>query len=74
MDTSKFGYKMFDEEIRLEAEFELGHTLLFIYILKNVNFAAKSVKDIKLTVEDLTPEFRENVHFMIAECIKREWL
>lgn len=73
MDTTEFGYEVFEEEIRLEAEFEFGHTLLFMYILKHVDFGAK-LKTFNRSADNFTPGFRENVHFMVAECIKRGWL
>lgn len=73
MDTTEFGYDAFEEEIRLETEFEFGHTLLFMFILKHVNFGA-ILRTFSGSVDNLTPEFRENVHFMVAECIKRGWV
>lgn len=72
VDTSEFEYKNFEEELRLEAEFEFGHALLFKFFLMFVKEI--EIDDYKLEIDELSPELREDIHYMVTECAKRRWL
>lgn len=75
LDTSVFSYEKFEEDIRIETEYEFGHTLLIMFFLKFYRESIFSKND-KFTVllDDLTPELKNYVHFMVTESVKRRWL
>lgn len=75
LETSTFTYEKFEEDMRVEADYEFRHSLLFVTFLKFVHGQEGSTsEDFKFEVTDLTPEFKQFIHFMLAECVKRKWL
>lgn len=71
IDTSKFDYNHFEEELRQEAEYEFGHALMFNYFMKHGgNIEDNYRSDVAL----IKPELKEFVYFMVKECNKRGWL
>lgn len=75
LDTSAFSYDKFLEEIRLEADFEFGHALLFVYIVKAVkNLEQRPAGTANMSLDDLSSDLRDFVYFMVSECSKRNWL
>lgn len=75
IDTSKITFESFLEEIKYESEFEFGHTLMFLFVTTFMkNLELNSDKQFTFELDKITPEFRERVHFMVTECVKRGWL
>lgn len=73
IDTSKFGYDIFEKELKIESEFEFGHALLFLFYLQVVS-VQQETDNFTLEVDDIDPEVEGMVRFMVAECDKRGWL
>lgn len=72
IDTSQFTIEKFYEEIRLEADFELGHALMFASFTKA---PPKEMADVPANYKlEVGENLREYFHFMISECLKRNWL
>lgn len=75
LDTSSFSYKKFEEELQIEAEYEFGHTLIFVTFLKHFReLEEHGTGELQVRATDFTPEVRNFIHFMVAECVKRNWL
>lgn len=70
IDTSKFDYTFFLEEMRLEADFEFGHAIVFNIFVKH----PVPLDDYGKDVLKIEPELKEFIHFMVKECNKRGWL
>lgn len=75
IDTTLFEYEKFEEELKLEADYEFGHALFFIFILKFIyKLGGFDMGNFKVEVDDINPELRESIYFMVSECVKRGWL
>lgn len=67
---SKFKFEEFEKEIAYQSkEFEFGHAMLFkSFLLK------ETLKDFKPDLDQVTPELKEFMKFMLTECLKRGWI
>lgn len=70
IDTSTFEYKHFEEELRLESDFEFGHALMFNVFI-NLKDVADALNSIKYDLDQVSPELKEKIYFMVTECSKR---
>lgn len=75
LDTSIFSYERFNDDICLEVEYEFGHTLLFVFFLKYLRQQKFEAEDeFTMDVNDVPPEVKKYIYFMISESVKRQWL
>lgn len=71
-DATMYEYSKFEEELKIEAEFEFGHALLFKFFLTFIKDVEE--QEFTLKLEEIGPELREIIHYMVTECAKRGWL
>lgn len=73
IDTSPFGYEKFEEELRLESDFEFGHALVFKFLLRMFKDLEKAAKE-HFKYGEISPDLKDTLFYMISECAKRGWL
>lgn len=70
IDTTLFDYEHFKKEMQYEAsEYEFRHALLFKTFVMYLN-----TEELQVDLNNISPEFKDFLHFMVTECAKRGWL
>lgn len=75
IDTSAFEYERIEEEMKIEAEYEFGHAIIFKFMflaLRDLENLEES--GFEFEAEQIRPELKSFFQFMITECAKRGWL
>lgn len=75
IDITPFSYEKFLEEIILESDFEFGHTLAFVFIVKSSEKTSSlDMAKFEMSYDVVTPELEEFIWYMVKECEKRRWI
>lgn len=75
IDTSMFDYSKFLDEIRIESDFEFGHSIIFAFLLKlKEEIESQNIETIEINSDLVTPKVNQFILYMVRECDKRGWL
>lgn len=73
--TDGFQYRKFMEELKIEAEIEIGHSLQFILFVVNVKkFAYEEENSLDTEIASKLIKTKERAQFIVKECHKQGWL